>query len=226
MGNKRKQGNLPLLLLASLLLTFLTASLPLARAANLNLLYISPNQQGPLPTGSTITYQAKVAQMDPFNAWDIMVKTNPSVLNPVSLTITPNVLTANFSIPTTEFNNCVGTCGGEGPGVVHSAVEGLGSSPAVTSVSGILFTITYTVINATGLSSVSIFNDLIVSSVDGSSSLVPHATTNAIYGNAELPVVDFSWSPTQPALGQIVTFSSNSSDPNPRASIVSYIWNF
>src|SRR2546426_376926 len=232
MGNKRKLGHLPFLLLASLLLTFLTASLPLARAANLNLLYISPNQQGPVPAGSTITYQAKVAQMDPFNAWDIMVKTNPSVLNPVSLTIAPNLLTANFSTTTVEFSNCIngiGTCNqgnGDGPGVVHSAVQGLAESPAVPNLNGILFAITYAVINGGGLSSVSIFNDVIVSSVDGSSSLVPHATTNAIYGNAELPVVDFSWSPTQPAMGQIVTFSSNSSDPNPGASIVSYIWNF
>src|SRR6266704_2800788 len=107
MGNKRKRGNLPFLLLASLLLTFLSASLPLARAANLNLLYISPNQQGPVPAGSTITYQVKVSQMDPFNAWDVQVKTDPTVLNPISLTITPNALTGNYSIILLELSNCV-----------------------------------------------------------------------------------------------------------------------
>ena len=230
MGNKRKRGNLPFLLLASLVLTFLTASLPLARAANLNLLYISPNQQGPVPTGSTITYQVKVALVDPFNAWDIQVKTDPTVLNPVSVSIIPNTLTANYSLNPFELANCVNGTGtgcdfskGDGNGVVHSAIFPLESDPTDASVSGVLFTITYAVVNSTGNAGVFIFNDQIASSRNG---LLAHTTKNAIYGNAELPVVDFSWTPKQPALGQIVTFSSNSSDPNPGASIVNYIWDF
>ncbi len=230
MGNKRKRGNLPFLLLASLVLTFLTASLPLARAANLNLLYISPNQQGPVPTGSTITYQVKVALVDPFNAWDIQVKTDPTVLNPVSVSIIPNTLTANYSLNPFELANCVNGTGtgcdfskGDGNGVVHSAIFPLESDPTDASVSGVLFTITYAVVNSTGNAGVFIFNDQIASSRNG---LLAHTTKNSIYGNAELPVVDFSWTPKQPALGQIVTFSSNSSDPNPGASIVNYIWDF
>jgi hypothetical protein len=245
MVNEGQRGHLPLLLLASLVLTFLTSSVLLVRAANLNLLYVSPAQQGPLPQGSIITYQVKVAKMDPFNAWDIEVETNPTVLNPVSLSITGNTLNANYSLSTFELANCVnggdpnslgpGSTGcdpskGDGPGVVHSAVFPQGSPPPVSAVGGILFTITYRVVASNGLTGVLIFNDQIASAISNSTGtfggIVRHKTEQGIYGNAKLPIVDFYWTPTQPALGQIVTFTSNSSDPNPGARIVSYIWNF
>src|SRR2546428_7986639 len=77
-----------------------------ANAANQNILYINPPQQGP-SSAATVTYQVKVSQMDPFNTWDIQVKTDPTVLNPISLTITPNTLTGNYSISFNELTNCV-----------------------------------------------------------------------------------------------------------------------
>jgi len=206
-----------------------------ANAANPNILYINPPQQGPFSAGTTVTYQVKVSQMDPFNTWDVQVKTDPNVLNPVGLTITPNALTGNYSITLLELTNCIngGNNGGsaigcdqskgDGPGVVHSAVFPEGSSPTVPSISGILFTITYSVVNSVGVAGVLMFNDQIVSN----GVLVSHTTQNGIYGNAKLPIVDFYWAPTEPGLGQ-VNFFSNSSDLNTGASIPSdgYNWNF
>jgi len=117
---------IPLLLIALSLSIF---SFPSVKAANPNILYVNPAGQGPFAAGTTVTYQVKVSQMDPFNAWDIMVMTDPLAINPVSLSITPNLLTANYSLTTLELTNCVNGSGsgcnaaaGDGPGVVHSAV--------------------------------------------------------------------------------------------------------
>ncbi len=159
-------------------------SFPAVKGANPNILYVSPARQGPFPAGTTVTYQVKVSQMDPFNAWDIMVKTDPSALNPVSLSVTPNTLTANYSISTLELTNCINgsgtgcnTAGGDGPGVVHSAIFPLGSPPSVSSISGILFTITYTA-GTSSSSTVSIFNDIIASA----GVTVLHTTVPGAYG--------------------------------------------
>ncbi len=140
------------------------------RGANPNILYISPPH---IDNGQTLPasvhFAVKVFQMDSFNTWDIQVAVDPTVLNPTSLTITPNTLTANFTVSELELTNCVNGAGsgcdptkGDGPGVVHSAVFPLGSDPAVASISGVLFNITYSVVNPAGFTTVHLMNTNIV----------------------------------------------------------------
>jgi len=202
------------------------------KASNSNLLYVSPGSQpNGGAVGSMVTVSVKVSQMDPFNTWDIQAKTKPNVLNPVSLSVTGNTLAANYSITYQELANCVNGIGtgcdqskGDGPGVVHSAIFPLGSDPSTPSISGVLFTITYSVVNSTGIAGILLFNDQISSSSNG---LLTHTTKNGIYGPGKLPNVDFYWTPSDPALGR-VNFFSNSSDPNLGGSLQTngYVWDF
>jgi PKD domain len=200
---------------------------PGVNAADSNLLYINPPQQGSVTTGAIVIYEVKVANMDPFNSWDIQVQTNPAVLNPVSIDTSLNALTANYSITIVPLTSCIDGFGtgcdptrGDGPGVVHSAVAPFGAAPKTTSITGVLFTITYNVVNGTGLSSILLYNDQLANS----DVLVAHSTQNGIYGNALLPHVNFYWTPTEPVVGQTVSFFSNASDANPGAAITEYSW--
>ncbi len=190
---------IPLLLVALSLSIF---SFPSVKAANANILDVSPATQGPFAAGTTVTYQVKVSQMDPFNAWDIMVMTDPSAINPVSLSITPNLLTANYSLPLLELTNCVNgsgsgcnTAAGDGPGVVHSAVFPLGAPPSVASVSGVLFTITY-MAGTSSSSAVTIFNDAIASAGIN----VIHTTVSGAYGPIVTPDYTITISPSSQSL--------------------------
>src|SRR5438445_13531105 len=69
-------------------------SIPPAHAAGT--LFFSPGSQGPFATGATITYQVNVTGMDPFNAWDVSVTTDPSVLNAVIISVAGDTLGSAF----------------------------------------------------------------------------------------------------------------------------------
>ncbi len=177
------------LLLPLLLAVFALSSSTIHPANAAGLLYINPPQQGPVPAGTGVTYQVKVANMDPFSGWDIMVKTDPTetAINATSFTITPNLLAANYSVTIFELTHCVnGVCTAgtptinDGPGVVHSAVACLCLPPQLPGSlsNGVLFTITYKA--GSGPSSlVHIFNDVIT---NGTSTPVAHATQDGSYG--------------------------------------------
>src|SRR6266581_4702551 len=195
------------------------------RGANPNILYIAPPH---IDSGQTLPasvhFAVKVFQMDSFNTWDIQVAVDPTVLNPTSLTITPNTLTANFTVSELELTNCVNGAGsgcdptkGDGPGVVHSAVFPLGSDPAVASISGVLFNITYSVVNPAGFTTVHLMNTNIVgngvtivtTNQDGNYGTPPsHATTTSVACSSPIVinqastcranVTDTSTSPTTP----------------------------
>ncbi len=189
----------PLLLVA---LTLSVFSVPSIKGANPNILYVNPPSQPAATPGSTVTYQVKVAQIDPFNAWDIMVKTDANAVNPASLSITPNTLTGNFSISLIELTHCVNNVGtgcnpaaGDGPGVVHSAVFPLGAPPSAASISGVLFTITYTA-GAGPSSPVTIFNDVIAAA----GVTVIHTTKQGTYGTIIGSDFNISASPTSLSL--------------------------
>ncbi len=137
------------------LLPIIVAAIALAAAASVHpayaagLLYINPPQQGPFASGTSVTYQVKVANIDPFSGWDIQVQTDPAAVNPSSFTITPNLLVANFSGSGFELIHCVNGVGTmctltDGPGIVHSAFQLLSLPPQLGPSSGLLFTITYT----------------------------------------------------------------------------------
>ncbi len=203
-----------------------------AKAASLNnLLYVTPAQQGPFPAGTTFTYQVKVANVTPFNNWDIHVSVNNSVITPVDFTITPNTLTANFSITQLELTHCVNGLGtacdvNDGPGVVHSATFPLGAPPAVSAITGVLFTITYSVVSNLPTSNVEFTTDILGA---GTPAPVVHNTQNGIYGAQSLPFIDFNWwTPNlpPPLQGDPVNFTVSWNDPNPGAKTATFTWNF
>lgn len=185
------EGRLVSICLAGLLIgTFSIGVFPRGEASNSNpnLLFIGPATQPGAAVGSYVIFEVDVAQMDPFNAWDIMVKADPAILRPVDFSITPNTLTANYSIPELELAHCVNGMGtgcdpskGDGPGVVHSAVFPQGAPPAVSSVGGVLFTVTYSSLSYLGSSPVTIVNQQIAS---GGTGLLVVAVTDGFYGSS------------------------------------------
>ncbi len=189
-SHSRRLAILFLFSLTALGLASISLAIPPAHAAGL--LYINQPIRPVATPGSTVTYQVKVANLDPFNGWDIMVKTDPTAVNPSSFTITPNLVAANFSQTVLEIINCVnggvglptgqpgnmGCTNVDGPGIVHSAVVALTSPPQTGPSSGVLFTITYTA-GVNTFSLVHIFNDLIS---DGTATPVAHTHQDGVYG--------------------------------------------
>jgi hypothetical protein len=158
-------------------------------------LYVDPQITQVQPVGSSFSVTVKVATVDPFNAWDIQVQTDPTVISPTNIATADNVLNINFSIQTLELTNCVnggagfasgspgnlGCSASDGPGIIHSAIFGLGPSPA-TSITGLLFTISYTVTGGAGFSSIQLINDVLSSGVS-----VVHITLGGSYGTTVKP---------------------------------------
>jgi hypothetical protein len=185
-------------------------SSPLLQATSTpNLLYASPGHTGTLPLRSTFNIAIKVANFEPFDGWNIYVRTNASVINPVALSITGNIFEANGTGASQfELANCINRSGTSGCttdplggiGVVQSAVSYLGGT---LSGSGLLFTITYNV-TGVGFSDISIFNDFIS---NGSKSTVAHTTISGTYG-VRPPKPDFSIEPL-PDLGITLTRTHN-----------------
>src|SRR5712691_2993126 len=162
-----------------------TLALHTARAQQ-GTLYVLPAHTGTMAIGSTFSVKIQVADIDPFNAWDISVQSDPTVLSPQSLTITGNLLAINFTTTVFELINCINGAGTgciatDGAGIAHSAVTGFGPPPQTTTSSGLLFTITYKVIG-TGSSPIHIFNDVIANGATGAA--VPHFTMDGSYGIA------------------------------------------
>ena len=137
-----------------------------------------------LAVGSTFSILIKVANFEPFNGWDIHIKTDASVLSPVDLTTSSNIFaangTSNFS---TELAHCLNGAGSTsncstdpfgGDGIVWSAVTYFGTANG----DGSLFDVTYTVQGA-GFSNIDILFDTISS---GSKTGVLHTTVSATYG--------------------------------------------
>ncbi len=169
------------ILLATIMLLAFVPGITLVHA--IGQLYISPTTQGPFAKGTMFTYQVKVANIDPFNGWDISVKTDPAVISPTSISVTGNMLAVNFSSTVKELINCVNNSGtnctsNDGAGIAHSLATVQGPVPMTKPTSGLLLTITYTVV-ASGSSTVHLFNDLLF---NGSPFPVPHTTSDGFYG--------------------------------------------
>jgi len=115
---------------------------------------LSPTTKAVQPKGSFFSVQVKVANIDPFNRWDIQVVADPAVINATSLSIAGNILQANYSAVPEERANCVNGAGpsctsSDGQGIVHSAMVFLGGQlPQQGLSSGLLFTINYTVVGS------------------------------------------------------------------------------
>src|SRR5438128_6483401 len=167
---------LPLVLIAALSFSLAFYSVH----AQQGTLYVSPSVIPGTAVGNTFNIKIQVANIDPFNAWDISVQSDPTVISPQSLSITGNLLAINFTTTVFELINCIngvgtGCIATDGAGIAHSAVTGFGPPPQTTTSSGLLFTITYKVI-AAGFSTIHIFNDVIANDATGAS--VPHTTVD------------------------------------------------
>src|SRR5712691_11630022 len=178
-----KSRNLKLLPLVLIVALSVSLALHTARAQQ-GTLYVLPVHTDTLPVNTLFNVKIQVANIDPFNAWDISVQSDPTVISPNSLSITGNLLAINFSTTAFELINCnngvgTGCIATDGAGIAHSAVTGFGPPPQTTTSSGLLFTITYKVIG-TGSSPIHIFNDVIANGATGES--VPHFTVDGSYG--------------------------------------------
>ena len=108
-------------------------------------------------TGSQLTVAVNVQGSDNIQGFDIHVKTDPSVLNPTSFSVAGDVLSnypGSFGVfffgcinntPVNGGNGCSSAV--DGPGIVRVVATGLGGSGTVVPTTGLLFTITYNVVN-------------------------------------------------------------------------------
>jgi len=184
----RISGKSLVLLLLSLTTISILNGIVVSPAHAAGVIYVLPSSLPTSPTRSNITVQVQVANIDPFSGWDIWIRTDPSVLNARSVSIEGNLLAANFSATLLLVSDCVNGIGAgcgadDGIGVVHSGAVALGSRslpPGPTS--GLLFTITYTVLNGqSGVSVIEIFREVIVNGV--TDSIVPADVSNGVYGS-------------------------------------------
>ncbi len=204
------------------LLLAVPSSIPPVHAAGT--LFVGPSQQGPVTVGTTITYQVNVTGMDPFDGWDVVVQADLSVLDPLSISVAGNVLGS-----VTQIANCVnGTGSGcsinDGAGGAHSAADSF-STPIGGS--GLLFTITYKVVND-GFSYLRIPAGL--DTIVNSGVAVAHSDSRpAVYGNPPfVPIADFTLSLSPPAnitqgVDNVTFDGSPSSDPA-GGTITRYAW--
>lgn len=165
MKKHRIAFSIPLVLLAALLLTP-NAVLP-ARATITGTVCIADGSSTTCPsspltftgsTGTQLTVAVNIQGSDTFNGIDIHVKTDSTVLNPLSVdTETNSVLAANSQFglywfgclngtPTNASTGNVCESGLDGPGVVHIVAVAVGGNvPAPAT--GRLFSITYSIVN-------------------------------------------------------------------------------
>src|SRR5207245_5813762 len=155
------------------------SSTPLAHAAGT--LFFSPASQGPFAMGTMITYQVNVTGMDAFNAWDVSVETDPSVLNPVSISVAGDILGSVFQVANCINGSGTGCSITDGAGVAHSSAAS-GTGIAVGG-NGLLFTITYQVAGS-GFSYLTIPSGLDILANSGST--VSHTTAEGVYGIAPI----------------------------------------
>jgi len=156
--------SLSLLLLAAFLLVpgatpqahaFITGTVCIADSSTTNCPSSPPTFSG--STGSQLTVAVNVQGSDNIGGFDIHVKTDPSVLNPTSFSVAGDVLSTYpgssgvfffgciNNTPVNGGNGCSSTV--DGPGIVRVIAAGLGCCGTVVPTTGLLFTITYTIVN-------------------------------------------------------------------------------
>jgi hypothetical protein len=205
----------------TVLFVFPSSTLPVHAAGNL---FVGP-PQAESPVGTYVTYDVNVSSMDPFDGWDVSVKTTPSVLYPASISVTGNMIGSVFQVA-----NCVNGVGTgcriyDGAGVATSSAES--SSGGQVGGSGLLFTITYKVV-ASGYSYLHIPVGL--DAIASSGLPVRHTDSDGTYGNPpKVPIAHFTFSPAPPAnitqgVTNVTFDASLSSDPVPGGTITNYVW--
>src|SRR6266566_6569779 len=106
-------------------------------------LAISPQTRINLTPGSTVKFSVSTVNMPTFSGWDITIKTNNAVLNPLSLAVN-ETFGGTFQSTTNCINaSGLGCSGNDGAGIAHSAGFSFGANDAGNVT---LFTITFSVV--------------------------------------------------------------------------------
>lgn len=150
------------------------------------MLYVSPVQTQYHSIGTKFNVSIQVENFEQFNGWDIHVRSNSSIINPLAFDASSNIFVVNSTNGPPaggELAHCINGSGtgycndsSEGSGIVHSAAAYQG---VLQQGGGLLFTITYNV-TGFGFSDIAIFEDQIS---NGSYGSVSHTTNLGIYGN-------------------------------------------
>ena len=188
------------LLLSALVLSAL-ALVPQAQGGGLPTVFVGPSFHSAVHAHKEVQFSVRVSNMPQFNAFDIFVRVDPTVLNPESITCAtstdPTCKGMIFTVPFPDVN-CVnggagitldspgniGCTAQDGPGIAHSEIFCYGCE---VSGSGLLFNVTFTSVAKGVQSVVDVYNDQIVSA----GAFLPHVTTGAFYGSATA-VPDFA----------------------------------
>ena len=215
------RSNRRVLMLVSLILPMLLAASETLPVHAAGALFMAPSSQPAQAVGSMLTYEVNVTGMDPFNVWDVSVKSDPAVLNPVSISVANDILGSVFQVA-----NCINGVGTgcaitDGAGVAHSAAAS--GTGAAFGGAGLVFTITYQVMGS-GFSFLTIPAGL--DTIANSGATITHSDIGGVYGTPPiLPIAGFTFSPTAPNRGDKVTFDgSSSTDANVGGTIVNYAW--
>ena len=196
---ERRLGKLLGVLFLLLIGLFAVPGIPTVAAAGS--LYISPSVITPRSVGSEFSVLVKVAGFDQFNAWEIQIVSDPTVINATSISVAGNIFAANttggFAV---EVRNCVNGSGTgcclssclplDGPGIADSAY----ASTKLVEGGGLLFNVTFKVVSNKLYSPITIENDQFA---NGGGSFVVHTTTSGSYST----IPDFSLSANPPSLG-------------------------
>jgi len=203
---QRRIARLVLILALFSSLLFFVSSMRGVNAAGT--LTVSPTHANLMPVGTKFTIGIRVANMDPFDGWDIQVAvSNESIINATDISLAGSVLspiyTAAHCVNGGEPpNNICVSAEGDGQGIVHSAIV---SASNTTQRNGLLFSITYQVVGV-GFSKISIIRDDIA---NGGTTTVSHTTVDGTYGSKPT-VGDFSMSPDSSSLAVTQGLAINS----------------
>src|SRR3989475_11790318 len=196
------RSNRRVLMLVSLILPMLLAASETLPVHAAGALFMAPSSQPVQAVGSMLTYEVNVTGMDPFNVWDVSVKSDPAVLNPVSISVANDILGSVFQVA-----NCINGVGTgcaitDGAGVAHSAAAS--GTGAAFGGAGLLFTITYQVMGS-GFSFLTIPAGL--DTIANSGATITHSDIGGGDGCHPIPpTARFTFSPSAPNQGDTLSF--------------------
>lgn len=202
---------------------------------------ILPFTFGNLTAGSSLTIGIFIQNSDPMVGFDIYVKTDNTVLNPVSTQFGPLIKIPSSSIRCVNNITVEGSCTSQtanGLGVVEvSTLESSGQNECFgqATCSGMAFNITYSVVTGSGSTPISYpkatgctssTTDLTdCAEVSDSFNILSETLQIGSFTNAA-PAANFDAAPIGGPAPLMVSFNASSSVPSPGSTIIHYNWTF
>ncbi len=134
------------------------------------------------PAGTSLEVAVNIQGSDALNGFDIFVRADPTIVHPVNVNLTGNVLGTNIFVLAQCIESSGSGCSAQqtGPGIVRLAAVALGFA-TVSPTTGRLFTITYNIVqNSAGIT---------VDYETGctGTSVSPNFCVSVVYGGAIVP---------------------------------------